>query len=163
MPLDLMVFCVSFWGMASDLPAGWARGSGEFEGQLWNGKKWVDDPEFQGVDSQPVDEGLKKRASRLKFFAIACWVGFVLAVLGFPGRPQNALLGYVAIGISVWVFFSSRSLRKRLVSDGPTNRRRKEVRQVREAYGASLVLMVVFGAGLLLFGLFLLLGSSLVR
>jgi hypothetical protein len=36
--------------MANDLPKGWSRGSGQHEGQLWNGKKWVPDPEFQSQD-----------------------------------------------------------------------------------------------------------------
>jgi hypothetical protein len=40
------MLCDSF-GVAEDLPAGWARGSGQHEGQLWNGKKWVDDPGAQ--------------------------------------------------------------------------------------------------------------------
>lgn len=30
----------------SGLPSGWKRGSGQFAGQLWNGKKWIPDPDY---------------------------------------------------------------------------------------------------------------------
>ena len=29
-----------------ELPSGWKRGSGQFAGQLWNGKKWIPDPDY---------------------------------------------------------------------------------------------------------------------
>lgn len=54
----------------SELPTGWKRGTGQFAGQLWNGKKWVPDPSYsepqaaapagsqpEGSSSSPEAEG----------------------------------------------------------------------------------------------------------
>jgi hypothetical protein len=37
--------------MANELPKDWKRGTGEYEGQLWNGKKWVADPRFENNEA----------------------------------------------------------------------------------------------------------------
>lgn len=40
----------------SELPSGWKRGSGPFAGQVWNGKKWIADPDYS--EPQTATEAL---------------------------------------------------------------------------------------------------------